>query len=65
MLYAEEAEAASAVLGDYASTNSREYFAEFFEYWIDWAGDTMRLGALEKAAPETYAYFRTLEELEV
>ena len=64
-LYTEEAEAASAVLGDYAATNSREYFGEFFEYWVDWEGDTMRLDALEEAAPETYAYFRTLEELEV
>ena len=40
-----------------------DYFAEFFEYWTDWNGDEMRMDALEDAAPETYAYFLTLEEL--
>ena len=62
-LYAEEAESACKVLGDYAATNSREYFAEFFEYWINWDNNEMRMKALEEAAPETYAYFLTLEEL--
>lgn len=60
-LYEKEAGAASAVLGDYAATNSREYFAEFFEYWIDWQGQELRMEALEAAAPETYSYFLTLE----
>ena len=64
-LYRQEAEPASKVLGEYAAENSHEYFAEFFEYWIDWSGDEMRMDALEEAAPDTYAYFLALEELEV
>ena len=62
-LYRQEAEPASKVLGEYSAENSHEYFAEFFEYWTDWNGDKMRMKALEEAAPETYAYFLTLEEL--
>ena len=62
-LYRQEAEPASKVLGEYAAENSHEYFAEFFEYWTDWNGDEMRMKALEETAPETYAYFLTLEEL--
>ena len=62
---AEVAEPASKVLGEYSAENSHEYFAEFFEYWTDWNGDKMRMKALEEAAPETYAYFLTLEELGV
>lgn len=62
-LYRQEAEPASKVLGEYSAENSHEYFAEFFEYWTDWNGDEMCMKALEEAAPETYAYFLTLEEL--
>ena len=29
----------------------------------DWNDNEMRMKALEEAAPETYAYFLTLEEL--
>lgn len=61
MFYEKEAEAASAVLGDYAATNSHEYFAEFFDRWVSWQGKDVRMEALEKAAPETFAYFLTLE----
>ena len=62
-LYRQEAEPASEVLGEYSAENSHEYFAEFFEYWTDWNGDEMRMKTLEETAPETYAYFLTLEEL--
>lgn len=60
-LYEKESESACSVLGSYSATNSREYFAEFFKYWINWSGSEKRMSALEEAAPQTYAYFLTLE----
>ena len=62
-LYEKESGSARAVLGDYSTVNSREYFAEFFEYWIDWSENEDRMRPLADAAPETFAYFLKLEEL--
>lgn len=59
-LFEKEAEQAKPVIGDYAMTNKSEYFAEFFEKWINW--DDAKLQRLQEAAPETYAYFAELEE---
>lgn len=58
-LYQKESESAKLVIGDYALTNEMEYFAEFFESWIRASND--RLQELKTAAPETFAYFETLE----
>lgn len=59
-IYAKEAEAARAVLGDYAATNEDEYFAEAFDYWINWNDDSVQMSALEEVAPETYEFFHDL-----
>ena len=63
-LYLEESDTASKVLGEYSATDAREYFAEFFEFWIDWSGNEMKMRELAEAAPETFAYFLTLKDLE-
>lgn len=60
-LYAKESESVRDVLGNYSTTNSSEFFAEFFEYWINWSGSEKRMSVLEEAAPKTYAYFLSLE----
>lgn len=60
-LYKMEAQSASTVLGDYAQTNPREFFAEFFSYWCSWDGNKNRMHLLEEEAPETFAYFLSLE----
>ena len=58
-LYELEAEQARPVIGEYAMTNESEYFAEFFEKWMNWTDS--KLQELQKVAPQTYAYFAQLE----
>ena len=55
-LYAREA--ASAPMKQHAKSNSLEYFAEFFSYWL--SGSTRTLAQLKELTPETYAYFEEL-----
>ena len=59
-IYEKEVEAARAVLGDYATTNENEYFAEAFDYWINWSDNSGKMKELKDAAPETYEFFRQL-----
>ena len=51
-------EAASAPMKQHAKSNSLEYFAEFFAYWL--SGSTRTLAQLKDLTPETYAYFEEL-----
>ena len=51
-------EAASAPMKQHAKSNSLEYFAEFFAYWL--SGSTRTLAQLKELTPETYAYFVSL-----
>ena len=51
-------EAASAPMKQHAKSNSLEYFAEFFSYWL--SGSTRTLAQLKELTPETYAYFESL-----
>ena len=60
-LYEKESASARSVLGDYSTTNSKEYFSEFFEYWINWSGHESRMRTLQEVAPDTYSYFLALE----
>lgn len=61
-LYGTEAQsAADAVLRDYSATNSHEYFADYFAYWIRNRGNEAKMEQLQAATPETYAYFTSLE----
>lgn len=49
-------------LGQYATTSSKEYFAEYFQYWIKNKDDAEEMGKLKKATPETYTLFEELED---
>ena len=51
-------EAASAPMKQHAKSNSLEYFAEFFAYWL--SGSTRTLAQLKELTPETYVYFEKL-----
>lgn len=57
-LFAKESLQAAKVLGTYATTNHKEYFAEVFDYWLRHSDHSK----LEQAAPETHAYFTALEK---
>lgn len=59
-LFEKEAEQARPVLGNYATTNKNEYFAEFFDKWFNYTDAQHQ--RLQEAAPETYAYFAELEK---
>lgn len=60
-LFKAEAQSSRAVLRDYAATNSREYFAEYFAYWIVNRKNVDKMERLASVSPETYEYFTLLE----
>lgn len=60
-IYEAEHENARKVLGDYATRNSKEYFAEAFDYWVVYQNSPNKLTSLQKAAPKTYAFLLELE----
>ena len=54
------AEGACAPLRNYAKTDSAEYFADCFAYWIANSGSTQAMARFQAAAPRTYTYFQAL-----
>ena len=54
------AEAAAAPLRNYAKTNTREYFADCFDYCIIHGNDSKMMKSLRKNAPQTCTYFEEL-----
>ena len=56
----EEAQQAGTVLGKYAKTNSREYFAEYAQYWLEHYAGGEGMVPLREVSPRTYAYFMDL-----
>ena len=61
-LYEAEAQsAAETVLRDYSATNSHEYFADCFAFWIRNRDHEEQIEQLKEAAPETYTYLAGLE----
>ena len=56
------AEAQNSGLRDYAKTNAREYVADSFDYWITHGSNSEMMEHLRKNAPQTWAYFETLEK---
>lgn len=60
-LYEEELQGALIVLRDYAGTNSHEYFADYFAYWIRNSDQPDKMKRLQAVTPKTYAYFSNLE----
>ena len=55
-----QAEAQNSGLRNYAKTNSREYFADCFVYWIIYSGSKRRMETFQNVAPQTYAYMEKL-----
>ena len=54
------AEAAAAPLRNYAKTDSREYFADCFSYYITYGSNSEMMEHLRKNMPQTCAYFEKL-----
>ena len=59
--YEAEAGAASAFLRAYAGTSCREYFADYFSYYVTNYDDTEKAAQMECLTPETFAFFSALE----
>lgn len=61
LLYEEENLSARKILGSYSTTNSKEFFAEFFAYFIQHSDDPAKLSLLQTTAPRTFAFFENLK----
>lgn len=61
-LYTDEAKAAAAFLRDYAMTNSREFFADYFVYWINAYDNVQKMVQMQKLTPQTYLYLNKVLE---
>ena len=59
--YEAEADAASAFLRAYAGTSCREYFADYFVYYIANRDYAEKAAQMERLTPETFAFFSALE----
>jgi hypothetical protein len=60
-LYEDEARVSQRVLRKYSATNCREYFADYFDFWIENRDDGEKMEQLREATPATYKYFEELE----
>ena len=47
---------------EYALTNSREYFAEYFAYYLTHSDHEEKVEQMRQLTPETFAYFSALSE---
>ena len=61
-LFAAEVEGAGQFLRDYALTGSREYFAEYFAYFIRYRDNDAKIEQMERLTPQTYGYFCRLAD---
>ena len=60
--YADEAQAAAIFLRDYSLTNCREYFADYFAYWLQNRDNEEKAALMRERTPKTYAYFCALAD---
>lgn len=60
-LFADEAQSA-VFLRDYALTERREYFAEYFAYYLKYCGDAEKAKQMERLTPETFTFFSALAD---
>ena len=60
-LYNSEKEALSKLTGSYCKTNSSEFFAELFEYYVMYKNNMTELAKLRVYAPLSYSYIVELE----
>lgn len=58
--YEEEAQASSAFLREYARTNCKEYYADYFAYWLKYHDNAGRTAQMRQLTPQTYEYFSKL-----
>ena len=61
-LFCKESSSARSLLRDYSLTNSHEYFADCFTFWVTNSGNGQKLAAFRDAAPGTYQFFFSLEQ---
>lgn len=59
--YELEADAFVDIFREYSGTNVREFFADYFYYWMEHSQDTETMARLQAATPKTFAYFTELE----
>lgn len=60
-LFGAEAQTAVSVLRDYSTTNSHEYFADYFAFWVRNRENTEKMEQLRDVSPDTFSYFAELE----
>lgn len=61
-LFRQESSAARPLLRDYSLTNSHEYFADCFTFWLTYHDNERMMAALREKAPGTYQFFFALEK---
>lgn len=59
-VFLEEKESSRELFREYALTNSREYFADCFSYWIRYGEDENKMQNFKEVLPETYEIFYQL-----
>lgn len=55
-------EAGDSSFRDYAKTNSREYFADCFAYWITYGNSAKHIEIFQHTASQSYDYVKMLED---
>lgn len=60
VIYREEVQSEILFGREYAFTNSKEYFADCFAYWVQNEGRPEKMNMMRDLAPDTYAYFSKL-----
>lgn len=60
-IFLEESNNLKEILGDHAMSGYTEYFAEFFEHYLDGKKAPEDMAKLKAAAPKTWNYFASLE----
>lgn len=58
--YFSNKESSRELFREYALTNSREYFADCFSYWIRYGEDENKMQNFKEVLPETYEIFYQL-----
>lgn len=62
-IYDKEAKKALPLLREYSLTNSNEYFADCFQYWIAHAADANKLEALRSAARRPMLTLKSYQQM--
>lgn len=60
-IFETESSAAASLLRDYALTDTHEYFADCFDFWITYRGNDRQMTRFREFLPETYRFFSELE----